>query len=189
MVTLARMGYNVHSFDYESLGRSEPTHAQELADDEPRFFIPDFVNLVDDAVTFAVTQIAKHADPGCQLFLFGESMGGWACTSATPSTLAFRVTVDSHESSWVLVVRVCHSSLMPIVFLCAFNSAVGLLVSRRLRTSGAIILAPMCKLGEGMKPGRLMTAVLTGLAHLYVVQISTPCKHADICTSTEMIFV
>jgi alpha-beta hydrolase superfamily lysophospholipase len=120
MITLARMGFDVHSFDYESLGRSSPTHAQELQDGEPRFFIQDFNNLADDAVTFAVQQIGRHAHPAAQLFIFGESMGG----------------------------------------------AVGLLASRKLETSGAVILAPMCKLGKGMKPGPVMTAVLTGLAHI-----------------------
>lgn len=34
------------------------------------------------------------------------------------------------------------------------------------RRAGAVILAPMCKLGEGMAPGPFMTAVLTALAHL-----------------------
>eukprot|EP01051_Picozoa_sp_SAG22_P003498 SAG22_NODE_171_length_16646_cov_6.580528_14_plen_768_part_00 len=116
MLTLAKMGFDVHSFDYESLGRSQPTHASG----EPRFFIRDFAELVDDAVLFATGEITKYARREAQLFIFGESMGG----------------------------------------------AVGLLASRRLATSGAVILAPMCKLGEGMKPGPVMTAVFSVLARV-----------------------
>jgi acylglycerol lipase len=100
MITLARMGYDVHAFDYESLGRSAPTHASG----EPRFFIPDFQNLADDCVAFAVSEIARYGRPGCRLFLFGESLGG----------------------------------------------AVALLASQLLPVSGMVLLAPMCKLGNGM---------------------------------------
>lgn len=111
MVTLARMGFDVHAFDYESQGRSEGS---------PRFFIPSFQNLVDDAVLFAVTHVAELAQPDARLFLFGESMGG----------------------------------------------AVGLLASQYIRVSGAVLLAPMCKLGEGMKPGPMLTAIFSGLARI-----------------------
>eukprot|EP01051_Picozoa_sp_SAG22_P025171 SAG22_NODE_7330_length_751_cov_0.838957_1_plen_250_part_11 len=72
MVTLAKMGYDVHAFDYESLGRSAPTHAT----DEPRFYIPDFQNLADDCVAFATSEVAELGRPGSRLFLFGESLGG-----------------------------------------------------------------------------------------------------------------
>eukprot|EP01050_Picozoa_sp_SAG11_P031973 SAG11_NODE_10168_length_850_cov_1.165113_1_plen_173_part_01 len=114
MVTLARMGFDVHAFDYESLGRSEPTKVGG----EPRFFIRDFDNLVNDAVLFATQQVARQASGDAALFLFGESMGG----------------------------------------------AVALLATRKLATSGALILAPMCKLGEGMKPNACMTAIFTAMA-------------------------
>ena len=111
MVTLARMGFDVHSFDYESQGRSEGM---------PRFFHPDFQLLVDDAVQFTVHHVSAHARPDAQLFVFGESMGG----------------------------------------------AVGLLFTQSVDVSGAVLLAPMCKLGAGMKPGPIMTAVFSFLARI-----------------------
>lgn len=69
MLLLARMGFDVHSFDYENLGRSEG---------DTRGFMPRFDDLVDDALSFVTSRVAALTPSGTrhQLFVFGEALGG-----------------------------------------------------------------------------------------------------------------
>lgn len=122
MLMLARMGYDVHGFDHESLGRSDDRAGA-------RCFLPRFDDLVDDAVTFATARIARHARPDARLFIWGESMGGG---------LGFLVAQQLQVSGCILVAPMCklQPGMQPGPVLTALYTAIARLVPRKFMPGG-----------------------------------------------------
>ena len=122
MLLLARMGYDVHAFDHESLGRSDDRA-------QARCFLPRFDDLADDAVTFATARIARHAQPQARLFIWGESMGGG---------LGFLVAQRLDVTGCILVAPMCklQPGMQPGAALTAIYTAVANLIPRKFMPGG-----------------------------------------------------